>query len=388
MMQVPPIQFKLRDTHAANLRAATEQMANLLQRVGEYHEYRLLSPADRNNLLKEGFAQDLVDNLVYLTERDGSCDIRLANDQHVIGFTAAAYDPSLYADPAIAEQLQAASNGRCYWCESDLSTTGLATDMVHHYRPPAGYLGRDRLRRDAYVTQAYDTDNLLFGCPQCVEQAKGLHFPTIDNRHMPAVSMADERPLLVNPRTENPRDYIRFNPVNGQAYPFDRVQAYYLHKGVEQGQIAAVLWQYPERIPMQQDPAGNCLSSATLDADYSAWERGLTPGDAAQLGRGQTTIEVLNLNRASLQRSRLAHLQVLHLALCHGQPLAGDPQLATPNSPELPVALDALPLLAQRQYCSLSLDAAATWQQQRRRPISTTSATPEANAGGTDGESR
>lgn len=373
MMQVPAMRFTLSETHAQNLRAATEQMLNLLQRVAEHHEYRLLSTADRNTLLKEGFAHDLVDNLVYLTQRDAQNNVKLSNDKHCVGFTQVVYDPSLYADAAIAQQLQSASSGRCYWCESDLSGNGLATDMVHHFRPPAGYLKETVLKRDAYVAQAYDTDNLLYGCAQCAEQGKGLHFPTIDGRHMPDVGLADERPLLLNPRTENPRDYIRFNPLNGQAFAYDRVQAYYLHKQVKQSEIAGMLWQRPDLIPLQKDPSGNALSSPVLDAEFAAWLTELSPNEAAQLSRGQTTIDVINLNRISLQRARLAHLQALWMAM-QFELKNSQTSTSSSNQSSIPQTIDELPLLAQRQFCSLSLDAIATWHQQLSQAQSVNSA--------------
>lgn len=69
MKQIKPIDYKLDATHQAQLKAATKQMLELVTKVNQWHEYRLLTASDRQNLVSDGFAQDLVDNLVYLTIR-------------------------------------------------------------------------------------------------------------------------------------------------------------------------------------------------------------------------------------------------------------------------------------------------------------------------------
>ncbi|MCY7295015.1 hypothetical protein [Alteromonas sp. a30] len=355
MMSIAPMSFMLNETHKATLQVATKQMLDLLHRVSEPHEYRLLATVDRNTLIKEGFANDLVDNLVYLTERNANKSVKLSNDKFSIGYTQAAFDASLYATNDIVKTLAGASSGKCYWCESQLGATHIQEHLVSHYRPPAGYLHEGALKRRAYVGLTYDTSNLLYTCPQCAEKNKGLQFPTLDGHHMPEVQQSNEHPVLINPRTENPRDYIRFNPLNGKAYAFDRVKGFYLQKQMDEAQIEAQLVKQPNTIPLQSDPTGKALSSPQLDAEFNAWLASLSVNEKASLSRGEESIQILNLNRHALLLTRLAHLQALWLTLQSDIKSA-----STDNNEQGELTLE-LPLLAQQQFTSLSIDAKATW---------------------------
>ncbi len=352
MMPIKPVVFDLEKHHQATLEIATNQVTDLLKRVSEPHEYRILANADRSRLLKDGFASDLVDNLVYLTERSPEGQEKLNKDRHAVGFNAIAFDASLYAAKPIIQGLSKASDGRCYWCETPLNALGEDPNLVSHYRPPTGYLKNGLLRREAYAHLAYKTDNLMFCCPQCSQQNKGLQFPTLDERHAPAVSVQEEHPVLINPMQENPRDYIRFNPLNGLAYAFDLVKAFYLQKGMDEASIDAYLNQNAHNIPMQVDLQGNSLSEPLLDAEFKAWFGSLLPGDKTHLSRGQTSIDLLNLNRPTLITARWQHLTHLWLS-AHKWLQANKSDPAT----------SVIPPLANHAFVSLSTDALAAWEK-------------------------
>lgn len=283
------------------------------------------------------------------------------SDDHLsVGFAQAAFDPSLYAGKKILQQLQQASKGCCYWCESLIEhDCSQSSQAVSHYRPPEGVLENGILRRNTYYSLAYDTSNLLYSCTKCSEQYKGLQFPLLDQKRMPQASQSQESPALVNPYTDSPRDFIRFNPINGQAFAFDRVQAFYLQTGkggdgerLSVHQIEELLWSDPRNIPLQKDHNGNAISLTDIDKAYQNWMKTLTEHESAGLSRGLQSINILGLNRPSLIRARVAHLQAVR-----GLYLEHPNVTESANIDELSVC----------QYSSLTTDALHTWQLSEQR---------------------
>lgn len=309
MYKISSVKFDLSHDGQLNVDIATKQMQDLIKRVSKWAKYRLLTQRDKNTLLKAGFARDLVDNLVYITER-GEGDLTSAvSDWLNVGFSEGAFDPSIYASNEITSTMSQASKGRCYYCESQIQPN---SGMVAHYRPPTGYQDGNALKRNAYYFLAYNTDNLVYSCKACSSDSKANQFPTIDNKHSPAVLVTHETPILVNPRTEDPRQFIRFNVVSGKAYGFDSILRFYqTSKAMTPNQVEQLLYRDPSAIPEQTDITEQVISKPEVDIQYRQWRQSLHECDANYLSRGQRSIEILNLNRPSLVRSRLAHLRGL-----------------------------------------------------------------------------
>ncbi|MCC2614995.1 hypothetical protein LJ739_01910 [Aestuariibacter halophilus] len=329
-------------------RAAVQQMQAILTAVNQSHPYRLLRTQDRRALLQKGYARDLVENLVYMTLRPQPGLSVQHGDRLMIGFTQAAFDPSLYGCDNISEALIKANQGCCSWCERLIAANDGA---VFHYRPPCGYLQGLDIQRTAYYALAYDVNNLLFACGDCAQRYKGNHFPVISGPHMPDVSECAERPSLVNPYGEDPRQFIRFNPMNACAYGFDEVVAFYQQtKGLSVEQTADLVSADPGRIPDQQDIRGHRLSDSSVDRAYQQWLCGCANSGQTPR-RGQSTIDCLGLNRPALVYARAAQLRDWRLAWL-GWSEKSDKVCDNPLAEQAPV-----------QFRSLFIDACNTWQQ-------------------------
>lgn len=363
MISITPINVVLKPDEQAKVDAATKQMKDLLKQVSKWVKYRLLTANDRNDLLDKGFARDLVDNLVYLSQRYPETKLQNKNDHHVTGFTNEAFDPSIYACESIAVALKQSGSGRCAWCESLIDQNG---GVVSHYRPTYGYTKNGTLYRDAYYDLAYNQTNLLYCCKVCADQYKADTFPVVVGEHMPNVALAKEMPVLLNPYVDEPRQFIRFNPLNGHAYPFDQVLNFYqdVH-GKGTSQVEADLWRNPANIPQQYDANGNSISSTVIDTAFSQWQKTQKSGCSGLDSRGHKTIEILGLNRPALILSRINHLrQMRSLFLAQTSKdtdLADEAKTVSDLIQKLGTISHDNSVLVP-QYISLTLDAINTWQ--------------------------
>jgi hypothetical protein len=357
--------------------AAQKQMRELLQRLAGGVKYRVLTQSDRSTLLKEGFARELVDNLIYLTL--GREDNR-KQDQQVSGFTLAALDPSLYGSESILRNVQKINSGCCSYCESFLLATGEGS--VQHFRPPSQIQKQDSILPSPYLPMAYAQDNLLYSCKACHEQYKRFKFP-VKGPRFPEVAIEQEKALVINPYLENPRNFIRFNPLNGQAYPYDLVVKYYQEcHGMSTDDIETTLWGDPQCIPLMAKLPGSSLesgvdsllgsksdnktistpstlpktsgsvlspkSSENLPPSYSQW---LAKQDTQQANScGAVSIACLGLNRAALIDQRIAMLGQIWLDFSH---TLKDKTIEGAN----------IKTLSTHQYRSLAIDAYHSWQQ-------------------------
>jgi hypothetical protein len=328
--------------------AAVKQMTQLLAEVDQWIKYRLLSRVDRERLITKGFARDLVDNLVYVTQRlqEGQPD----KDELTIGFTSDAFDPSLYACKVVFDALQKNSRGCCSWCESYLEHS---QPQVSHFRPAAGYIDNNNIYRTAYYSLAYEQSNLFYSCWACSELYKADQFPTIDGDHAPHVSHEAEKPALINPYVENPRNTIRFNPLNAMVYDFETTCIFYQTQGKSKADVEALIWQDPANIPLQKSIKGEPLSLPEVDSAYDLW---LSKNESqGKKSRGAITIEVLGLNREALVYSRAYYLSGLW---AHYVKQASNTTQASDDKER-----NKKPVPDGIQYASMSIDAINTWQK-------------------------
>lgn len=346
MMPIPYSDAKLNADEAFKQKAALQQMQDLLERVAVGKKYRTLTKSDRRTLNQEGYAQDLVDNLVLITQRipSSGLDSKTYQDQVQTGFTISAFDPSLYANSTIWRHLRHTHQGCCAFCESFLESSGAG--LVLSLRPQSIVFEQHTTIRSPYWQRAYAQNNLYLVCPACGEQHKSAYFPVQGGRK---TDPAEEQAWLLAPYSEQPRDFIRFNPLNGQAYPFDRVQAFYQATNQatlapDSASISAMLWKNPSAIPLQDDGKGNALSSAKLNQDFLAW----LAHNADRFPRGQANIDCLGLNRPSLLASRRIQALALRAQFASQALPSTDPQMLASTVQTL--------LGEQLQYRSFNLD--------------------------------
>ena len=127
------------------------------------------------------------------------------------GAATFAFYRSTYAAKAVKNALIRAQHGKCCFCETQVTTASHGD--VEHLRPKAGWDQEDGagLQRPGYYWLAYEWKNLYLACEVCNQSFKGNRFPLADpvararsHRDDPAA----EAPLLIDPGTEDPEEFI------------------------------------------------------------------------------------------------------------------------------------------------------------------------------------
>ncbi|MCL1051839.1 hypothetical protein L2755_19740 [Shewanella abyssi] len=337
---------------------ALRQMNELVERLSNTPKYHTLTKKDRSQLNQEGYAADLVDNLLVMTQRTEESSAT-DNDLVVVGFTYAAFDPALYASETLKNHFEQLSQGCCCFCESFLMPT--ASGHISHYRPVQLLDLADvehvsphpHHECSPYFSLAYQQENLVYACSACDVTHKAGTF-TVAGQRYPEVALEEEKAVLVNPYQDNPRDFIRFNPSNAHAYAFDQVLAFYSDtKKLSKQDIEALLWRSPSAIPNQVDEAGVLLTESAVEQAFHAWLT--STASKREMSRGQMTIATLGLNRTVLVLARLAMLKQYQNDFLNQQGASPIPLIAKD--------------LVTTAYRSLGVDAFATWQHLRHSEV-------------------
>lgn len=131
---------------------------------------------------------------------------------------------SVYSDPEIQKSLATLFHDKCAYCESLITST---SDLqVEHYRPKNRIRIKESWTRNGYYWLAADWENLFPSCTRCnqlrryiddsgniITRGKGSYFP-LEDESKRVLSHKDEinheRPLLLNPCTDNPEEHLRF----------------------------------------------------------------------------------------------------------------------------------------------------------------------------------
>ena len=122
---------------------------------------------------------------------------------------------TIYGSRPVKRMLMKAQHNKCCYCEQ---VFGAPRDLaVEHFRPKSGVR---QLRKGnepfhpGYYWLVYEWDNLFVSCHECNSTYKQTIFP-LSNPNRRARSHHDdigrERPLLVHPALQDPRDHIRFH---------------------------------------------------------------------------------------------------------------------------------------------------------------------------------
>ncbi|MDR0279450.1 MAG: hypothetical protein LBJ37_16350 [Paucimonas sp.] len=203
-------------------------------------------------------------------------------------------DDEQYKPPHAKALLKVDQHGKCAFCEARFMDT--AGGDVEHFRPKKRYDGFQTVDNVGYFQYVYDWTNHLWSCKECNETYKKNYFDVMpDNFDAPPPDSDDfddedefwaaikewgrhingqrdnwntpnnnERPVLIDPINEDPREFISFDTRTGVAMA---------------GQLG--------------------------DRNQSL------PGDTFKIGRGGKTILTLGLNRKELVFTRMRHLSML-----------------------------------------------------------------------------
>jgi uncharacterized protein (TIGR02646 family) len=147
------------------------------------------------------------------TRRD--CDAYEADpDAYRRGDASFEAGDNIYGHKTVKAALLRSQHGKCCYCERKI----LASDYgdVEHFRPK-GAVRQDASsteERPGYYWLAYEWSNLLISCSVCNTSWKRTFFPLenpLERAHSHLDSLTCERPMLVDPAAEDPRDHIRYN---------------------------------------------------------------------------------------------------------------------------------------------------------------------------------
>jgi hypothetical protein len=131
------------------------------------------------------------------------------------------FNAGIYGAASVKAALGTAQHGKCAFCESRV--THIAYGDVEHYRPKAGHrqTDGDPLRQPGYYWLAYRWSNLLFACQICNQRFKKNLFPLKDPARRALSHHHDlkaEEPLLIDPARTTPSVHLRFR----EEYAFAR----------------------------------------------------------------------------------------------------------------------------------------------------------------------
>jgi len=122
----------------------------------------------------------------------------------------------IYGHSEVKEALMKAHYNKCCYCERCFDDP--ANLHIEHYRPKGAVKQKqsDKETFPGYYWLAYDWDNLFLSCHPCNSSHKGDLFPLANPACRTASGLSHrydiskEKPLFVNPASDDPREHIRF----------------------------------------------------------------------------------------------------------------------------------------------------------------------------------
>lgn len=134
-------------------------------------------------------------------------------NQHQAGATAFEFDPTVYGHPSVKTALRQAQHDKCCFCEAKIMH--VSPGDIEHFRPKRAFCQQSggRILKPGYFWLAYDWNNLLLSCEQCNRRHKRNFFPLLNpgqRASTPALPLANEQPLFINPALEDPAAFIVF----------------------------------------------------------------------------------------------------------------------------------------------------------------------------------
>jgi len=127
----------------------------------------------------------------------------------------------IYASRQVKQTLLKSQYNKCCYCEKKFRSPIFLA--VEHFRPKTGVRQSRKSPAECpgYYWLAYQWNNLLLSCHECNSTWKQVLFPLLNPRQR-ARSHHDnikaERPVLINPLSENPRRHIQFRDDAPEAF--------------------------------------------------------------------------------------------------------------------------------------------------------------------------
>jgi len=109
----------------------------------------------------------------------------------------------------VKQALYQMHRGKCCYCERRRDER--REPDVEHFRPKAAV---DGCNHPGYWWLAYDWHNYFFSCKKCNQEHKKNQFPLLDESKRAVCAqddLANERPYIINPETEDPEQYIGYD---------------------------------------------------------------------------------------------------------------------------------------------------------------------------------
>ena len=119
------------------------------------------------------------------------------------------FKPLWSKDDKVKSFLHQSQYGKCCYCERKRDQKGESD--VEHFRPKAKL--KENPKHPGYWWLVYRWDNLLISCKKC-NNRKNTKFPLKDESKRAFFENDDlkkEEPILINPLTENPEDFIEYH---------------------------------------------------------------------------------------------------------------------------------------------------------------------------------
>lgn len=123
------------------------------------------------------------------------------------------FDSKIYGDKTVKAALIEAQHGKCFLCESKIAHISFGD--VEHFRPKGGSRQKEteKMKQPGYYWLAYVWENLFLACQICNQRFKKNLFP-LENPSARTAShkgnLNREKPLFINPEIENPEQFISF----------------------------------------------------------------------------------------------------------------------------------------------------------------------------------
>lgn len=155
-------------------------------------------------LVSRGAARTRADCAAYEADPDAYC----------CGDASFEANAKIYGHDRVKAALLGAQQGKCCYCERKIRASDYGD--VEHFRPKGAVRQSENFpeERPGYYWLAYQWSNLLISCSVCNTSRKRTFFPLEDplqraRSHLD--DLARERPCLIDPAAEDPRDHIRYD---------------------------------------------------------------------------------------------------------------------------------------------------------------------------------
>ncbi len=175
------------------------------------------------------------------------------------------FDDGPLADAGVRAALREAYAGKCAYCETPLGEEAMRVDR---FRPASGALAVDgTLSPDHYWWLAYTWENLYPSCAEC-QSFKGARFPVREPRAEPETTgeaLRAERPLLLEPRHDDPEHHLVFAEDGSVASSTDEGRATIEILGLNRAQLLGLRQEALAEVRREWESVSEATAKGGLD---------------------------------------------------------------------------------------------------------------------------